>query len=294
MKEKQIFKIWSPSSTGFFPMTYHEVRTGDFTRLHREMHTHPEYELIRAVRGKCTVVAEGREIALEAGAFLLLRAGVRHRFLDEACDYDIIHFELQGMLFPRCGEWEEYQLIEARLPDVDVFDERSAVASELRTLFALAAKRPPFFEMEFRGELFRLFAHRARHHLADSPRSLLKPRDLRLYRVLDYMQKHFSDRIRIEELAAVGGLSPNYFMRCFRADFNTTPMGYLTKLRLENASRVLADTDMAIIDVALSVGYGDVSNFIRAFEKIYGMTPRKFRLKQKRDRKKPPRTYAKK
>lgn len=96
-------------------------------------------------------------------------------------------------------------------------------------------------------------------------------------------------KITVEKLAQTAGVTPNHFLRLFHAAFDTTPIAYLNRLRLESASRALADTDMPVIDIALAVGYGDVSNFIRAFNKIYGMTPGRFRLRQKKDRRKPAR-----
>lgn len=289
MKDSSLFKVWNPSSAGFFPMTYHEVRVGDFTRLHRELHTHPEYELILAVREETALMAEGEEIRLSEGDCCLLRAGVRHCFLSVRSDYNILHVEWQGMLFPRCGEWEEYQLTETHLPAVDVYRRDSPGAAHLRACFALAAEKPPYYEMDFRGELFLFAAQRARRYPESTEGIRGKNRDLRLRAVLVLMQEHLAEKITVEKLAQTAGVTPNHFLRLFHAAFDTTPIAYLNRLRLETASRALADTDMPVIDIALAVGYGDVSNFIRAFNKIYGMTPGRFRLRQKKDRRKPAR-----
>ena len=56
-----------------------------------------------------------------------------------------------------------------------------------------------------------------------------------------------------------------------------TPHQYLVRSRLRHAARLLADDDRPITDVALDVGFGDLSNFVRTFHRAAGVSPRRFR-----------------
>jgi AraC-like DNA-binding protein len=60
-----------------------------------------------------------------------------------------------------------------------------------------------------------------------------------------------------------------------------TYAGLLERARFNNAIRLLGDTEVKIIDIALSSGYGDPAHFTRAFRRISGCTPREFRLRSR-------------
>src|SRR5262249_19578327 len=73
------------------------------------------------------------------------------------------------------------------------------------------------------------------------------------------------------------GLSQFHFLRLFANALGVTPHQYLVRSRLRHAARLLADSDRAITDVALDVGFGDLSNFVRTFHRAAGASPRRFR-----------------
>ncbi|WIW44623.1 helix-turn-helix domain-containing protein [Bradyrhizobium sp. 62B] len=60
-----------------------------------------------------------------------------------------------------------------------------------------------------------------------------------------------------------------------------TYAGLLERARFNNAIRLLGDTEIKIIDIAFSSGYGDPAHFTRAFRRISGCTPREFRLRSR-------------
>jgi AraC family transcriptional regulator len=88
----------------------------------------------------------------------------------------------------------------------------------------------------------------------------------------------------LEEVAAELELSPFHFVRVFRAALGVTPHQYLVRARLRHAARLLA-TDVPITDIAYAVGFGDLSNFIRTFNRAAGVSPRAFRRAGRGDRK---------
>ncbi|HTJ83711.1 MAG TPA: AraC family transcriptional regulator, partial [Polyangiaceae bacterium] len=64
-----------------------------------------------------------------------------------------------------------------------------------------------------------------------------------------------------------------------------TPHQYLVRARLRRAARLLAAGELAITDVALEVGFADLSNFVRTFGRAAGVSPRRFRRMARGDRK---------
>jgi AraC family transcriptional regulator len=83
----------------------------------------------------------------------------------------------------------------------------------------------------------------------------------------------------LQRLAGAADLSPYHFLRTFERVTGVTPHQYLLRLRLrEAASRLARDRDK-VIDVSLECGFGDVSNFNRAFRAEFGVSPRVYRLR---------------
>lgn len=83
----------------------------------------------------------------------------------------------------------------------------------------------------------------------------------------------------LASLAAEARLSPYHFLRGFERVTGVTPHQYLLRCRLRAAALRLASEPARIIDVALDCGFGDVSNFNRAFRAEFGSNPRAFQRK---------------
>ncbi len=81
----------------------------------------------------------------------------------------------------------------------------------------------------------------------------------------------------LDSLAAVARLSPWHFLRTFEALTGTTPHQYVMRLRLRRAAFRLRTERSGILDLALDCGFGDVSNFNRAFRAEFGVSPRAYR-----------------
>lgn len=93
--------------------------------------------------------------------------------------------------------------------------------------------------------------------------------------VIDYLQAHLAEPLRLEQLAAVAGLSPFHFQRSFKAAHGATPHQMLMALRLLQAKQRLARGDRPA-DVAAAVGLADQAHLTRAFLQRYGVTPARY------------------
>ncbi|QRP63461.1 AraC family transcriptional regulator [Rhodanobacter sp. FDAARGOS 1247] len=98
----------------------------------------------------------------------------------------------------------------------------------------------------------------------------------RLIRVIEFMQLHFAESVRVSSLAELAEVSVAQLERHFRRVFQLTPQQALTKLRIESAMRLLQGTS-SVADIGLACGFTDQSAFARQFKATVGMTPRDFR-----------------
>jgi AraC family transcriptional regulator len=99
----------------------------------------------------------------------------------------------------------------------------------------------------------------------------------RISRALRTIEHSLESELSVEQLALVSGLSPYHFLRTFEAVTGVTPHQYILRTRLREAAIRVATERNKILDVALDTGFGDVSNFNRAFKSEFGMSPRVYR-----------------
>jgi AraC family transcriptional regulator len=83
--------------------------------------------------------------------------------------------------------------------------------------------------------------------------------------------------LALGSLARQAGLSPYHFLRTFERLTGVTPHQYVLRARLRQAAMRLAAEPARIIDIAFDCGFGDVSNFNRAFRAEFGVSPRAYR-----------------
>lgn len=93
----------------------------------------------------------------------------------------------------------------------------------------------------------------------------------------DHIDAHLDGDLSLTELARLSALSPQYFALAFRNTFGATPHQYILRQRILAAKRLLAAQQLPIADVALSVGFASQSHFTTAFNKVVGVTPRRYR-----------------
>ena len=95
--------------------------------------------------------------------------------------------------------------------------------------------------------------------------------------IVEYLNEHFTEQIRLGEVAAKFGLSPQYFCTFFKDNLGKTLVQHVNFLRIEKASGLLRETDMPIMDIAFSVGFENFSYFIKRFREVFGCTPSQYR-----------------
>ena len=102
----------------------------------------------------------------------------------------------------------------------------------------------------------------------------------RLKRVFDYIEASLADPVSLADLAAVAGLTRMHFAAQFRSATGLPPHEYLTRRRIERAQEMLLQNDLALVEVALSVGFQTQSHFTSVFKRFVGQSPGAWRLSQ--------------
>ncbi len=91
-----------------------------------------------------------------------------------------------------------------------------------------------------------------------------------------YINRHFTESIFIGDIAREAKVSINTLERHFRQFLNVSPLAYIRKKRLANATKLLSE-GYNVAEASEQSGFSDYSNFISLFKKTYGITPLKYK-----------------
>ncbi|OPH57773.1 hypothetical protein BC351_04510 [Paenibacillus ferrarius] len=100
-------------------------------------------------------------------------------------------------------------------------------------------------------------------------------------RVKDYLKVHYSEQIRLEDMAQLANFSENHFSQRFNQETGQAFSDYLTDLRIQEAVRLFRDTELSTEEIAERVGYSSPNYFIKVFKKKTGQTVKHFKSTQR-------------
>ena len=106
----------------------------------------------------------------------------------------------------------------------------------------------------------------------------------RVQKVKEYVNEHYSEALKLSDIADLVGMSPVAFSRFFRHRTGRTLSDYITDIRLGYAARMLVDSSRNISEICYECGFNNLSNFNRTFKAKRNYTPREFRAMFKKNK----------
>lgn len=251
-----------------------KVKLGGFTvteGVHKDgaelpWHHHETPTICFVLQGAFTEAWHGGSITCSSSTLKVTPAGDRH------CD----HFsrgDVRGLLIE-----PENTLVAAVRPYSAILDERVSFSGGLVSALAwrfynemllMDAAAPLAME----GLLLELVAAASR--LEDQNGTSSRPRWLEHAR--EQIHGDLAARPSLTGLAESVGVHPVTLARAFRRAFGCTVGEYVRSLRIERATRQLADTDLPLAEIALAAGFADQSHFSNSFRRYNGLSPFRFR-----------------
>ncbi|MET1079176.1 MAG: GlxA family transcriptional regulator [Pseudomonas sp.] len=101
--------------------------------------------------------------------------------------------------------------------------------------------------------------------------------DLTILQIQHWLEEHFAEKFRFEDVARAHGMSIRNFMRRFLAATGDKPLHYLQRLRVDTAKGLLSATRKSIKTISYEVGYDDASFFARLFRQHTELSPNQYR-----------------
>lgn len=94
---------------------------------------------------------------------------------------------------------------------------------------------------------------------------------------VEYIYNHIHDRITVEDLAEYTELSTSYLSRLFKKELGISVSDYIREKKIEKAQNLLKYSDFSLVEISNYLSFSSQSHFIQTFERLVGMTPKKYR-----------------
>lgn len=100
---------------------------------------------------------------------------------------------------------------------------------------------------------------------------------IRLRPVIEFIEKHFSEKIYVESLSEMINVSPDYFTKMFKDSIGKTPIDYINSLRINKAMRLLSESEASMAEISDSVGFCNANYFHKIFKQYRDTSPLQYR-----------------
>ena len=246
-------------------------------------HSHDFNQIVLPRQGRLAMDIAGQGGAVTGGQGAFISAGTAHEYQAGAGD----QFFVLDLLDEEGAADEGVDFGAVDLAGTSFFALTPAQRDLLSYLDRLAPPAPAVPEPAMEGDwsparwqrlgaswgLLMLEAMPRRQIPSSAPR--VPPTALR--RAIDVMQTGYAGKLTIAAIGRAAGLSETRLFLLFRQHLGCTPHAYLADLRLSAAERLLATSDLPIVEIALRCGQGDQAALTRQMRRRRGMTPAVYR-----------------
>ncbi len=263
MSKKQHVQILGPSQTDTSVSAV--VKNGKMRQYSTEkLHAHPFHQILVIKSGITLLEDEDRRQPLFGNMTAFLPAGFPHRsvVIGKSVEYQTIYF----------GK----ELLNAKDSQISIFDISELGISLFNRLSVLKLIEP---SKGFAKDCLDLFLQVMREDVNHPSLTLRLPEPQIPHNriITDYIEQHYHEKVRLEEINKLVPLSPRQIARVFQKDLKITIFDYLKLMRVFMASTLLSDCDKSVTDIAYECGYDSISCFYSDFRKLFSVPPNSFR-----------------
>ncbi|HUC92903.1 MAG TPA: AraC family transcriptional regulator [Paenibacillus sp.] len=256
-----------------------------------------DYELLYVKEGRMRVVIEGQTYEGEPGDLFLIRPKQRHtmeKIGTGMLRQPHLHFDLYysedspdvKVSFKPLEEISDEERNWFRQDPLDGFSIHLACHLRLRNptvienmMFEIINEfqvKMPFYEMNVKGMFIQLFIHLLRENYWNQNPQLLTNMD-ELVKLRNYLKSHIDQKVTLDELVRLTGISKFYLIHIFKKTFGMSPIQYHQLLRIEKTKEMIQFTTEPLSVIAEKYGYPDLQSFSKAFKKTDGVNPSFYR-----------------
>lgn len=260
----------------------HEVDTS--------LHQHMDFsELVIVLHGNATHIVNGESSFIKKGNVFVINGRTTHGFKDPY-DLKICNIMFKPEMLRSAGSdirtsngFQALFILEPFYSNNHAYKSKLNMSiPSLEYISSLISIMIEEYELKLQGyktmlasRFMELVVYLSRQY--DNQEKALDSSLMHLANAISYIEDHYLEPITLEDIAARSNISVRHLNRIFREYYQTTPIAYLQRLRLERASSLLKKTNLTITEISYECGFNDSNYLTRLFKKTYGISPKSYR-----------------
>ena len=244
------------------------------------LHFHNYLEIGYCYHGKGKLTIEDRDYRYGDDMFSVIPANIPHTTnsdIGNICKWEFLFIDMDEFIR---NEMKSDNL--SRDEIIRIVNKRGTLKSKanhpimaklILDIIRESREKSLYSEMSIKGYLMALVIEILR---LDEERELVH-KNMKLTHYIEsaikYVNDHYQNDIKIDDMAKVCGLSESHFRRVFEESMNMKPVDYVNMIRIQKACAIINKEDLSMEEVGFRVGYQTPSTFNRNFKKITGQTP---------------------
>ena len=258
----------------------------------RKEHIHNEFEIFIVLKGSGIAKIKNKSYTLKAGDAYLINSGEVHSYMrdplytldkEDVDDVPLFLFvqisnhclreyfpQIRTTIFNSCN-------LRDYLSEAELKDAVNSLVASARTYFL----EEPLYQLSILSNVAKVLTtcyKRVPHEIiSEAQKSSLKQKNLRVERIISYIDANFETQIRLQDLAEQENLSPTHFSHLFTSLFGVTFQNYVNIKRMEQCIRLMPNKEKTLLEISYESGFSDPKYMNRMFLKHYGVTPKEYR-----------------
>ena len=261
-----------------FPFEYYHLDK-THPRYVMPYHWHMDYEIVRVISGRLPLFVGNSRLDLSDGDSIMVPPGAIHGSMPPAGTYECAVFDISKLFLEGSFNLKAMRTFwDVRGETPVVIKSGSEKSGSIEDFFCAirSDERPIDHKMLLAtGSLLSVFGYYF-DEVTHAPSSH-KEKSERIKKVIIYIRENYASHISLDDLAMAAGLSREYLSREFKAAIGMSPINFLIEYRIERSKKILLSPTGSVTDAALSVGFSDISYYIKKFTAINGCTPLQFK-----------------
>lgn len=260
----------------------------DSSQMRVPWHWHEEVEFSYVRQGTLRVTVAGYAYRFRQGEGFFLNTNILHAMEpddpDETVLWDshMVHPVLLGGQFKSVFDMKYLSpVLKNRRFEVAAFTQETENQREiLRLLQQVAdAQSRPYAEFRTRNlfsDLWLLLLREMEQleHRAGLPKPVSQER---IQIMMDYIHRHYAEKLTLEQIAASAAVSKRECLRCFQSCISKSPFAYLLDYRIRVAEQLLRTTERSVTEIAMETGFSGAAYFSKMFRELRQMSPSQYR-----------------
>ena len=258
------------------------------------MHKHDFIEIVYVISGSARHSIGDTIYEVHKGDLVIVNWGVEHTFIpisegeESFSTYDLLFttefFDLTEVSKYDFSSLASSYLFYSVFPDDMTNNALNLIRSRQKEfhdifskIYAEYTERESGFMSMIRAYLIELITLIFREIDRKTMADITGEQRLTVSKAIDYMKHNFNTKINLDDMVADMFLSKDYFRQLFKRTTGMSITDFVQKTRIDEAKRLLLETERTVYDIAGDCGFTDMKFFYKTFKKITGMTPIEFK-----------------